>query len=40
MDEDLLIFIEENLNEFDMDFEDEDMTEEERAILIFRNSTY
>ena len=38
MDEDLLIFIEENLNEFDMDFED--MPEEERAILIFRNSTY
>lgn len=38
MPEELLQYIEDNVIEIDMDFED--MTEEERAILIFRNSTY
>tara|TARA_Y100000310_G_scaffold38126_1_gene35722 strand:+ start:340 stop:480 length:141 start_codon:yes stop_codon:yes gene_type:complete len=31
-------FVENNVTEIDMDFQD--MTEEDRAILIFRNSTY
>ena len=33
-------FVENNVTEIDMDFEDEDMTEEDRVILILRNSTY
>lgn len=38
MDEELFEFIESNVTEIDMDFQD--MTEEDKAILIFRNSTY
>tara|TARA_R100000479_G_C6220776_1_gene141598 strand:+ start:43 stop:168 length:126 start_codon:yes stop_codon:yes gene_type:complete len=40
MDEELYKFIEDNVFEIDMDFEDEDISEEDKIILMLRNSTY
>ena len=40
MDEELYKFIEDNVFEIDMDFEDEEIAEGDKIILMLRNSTY